>query len=303
MANMKKYIAFLFISWFSLAVVVAQETEEVNTPVPAPFENGTLIDQQTTFIPDAKSLEFVIHHKFGTMDKGISDLYGIYSPGANVRLGLSYVPVKNLQIGVGTTKTNMYTDLNAKWTILQQTENNKVPVAVALYGYAAIDGRGSDEFGTGMVVDTKGPAEEAEFGFSDRLSYFSQLIISRRVDERLSLQAGASFTHYNMVGWDEDHDIIGLHANGRFKFSSQSSFIFNYDYPLKIQGISEQIGWDHFAKQNLSFGFEISTFTHAFQMYVGNANGILPHHNMKINVNEPFEGMAIGFTITRLWMY
>ncbi len=80
-----------------------------------------MIDAQTSVINDVKTLEFTIQHKFGTVENGISDLYGIYSAGANVRLGLNYVPVKNFQIGAGITKTGMNTDINAKWTIFEQT--------------------------------------------------------------------------------------------------------------------------------------------------------------------------------------
>ncbi len=56
-------------------------------------------------------------------------------------------------------------------------------------------------------------------------------------------------------------------------------------------------------KPSLKFGVEISTFTHAFQIYVGNAAGILPQLDMMNNMNKPFEGLAFGFTITRLWMF
>ena len=107
-----------------------------------------------------------------------------------------------------------------------------------------------------------------------------------------------------MVGWDYDHDVIGAHVNGRIKFSPQSSIIFNYDAPLKIKDISEQTSWDKHAKQNLSVGVEISTYTHAFQIYVGNARGIIPQNVMMYNQNDwSSDGLAIGFTITRLWMY
>jgi hypothetical protein len=304
---MKKYILILIVLGISLNNTFAQDAEATDEPVYGAFESGILIDHQTTVIPDTKTLEFIIQHKFGSMDNGISDFWGMYSPGANVRLALNYVPINNLQIGAGLTKTNMTTDLNAKWTILEQTQSNSIPVAVALYGNVAIDGSDLDELNT-EVVNTRDPLkymyEKATPGFSDRLSYYSELIVGRKFTEWFSLQAGASFTHYNMVDWNYDHDVIGAHVNGRIKFSPQSSIIFNYDAPLKIKGISEQTNWDTHANYNLSVGIEISTYTHAFQMYVGNARGIIPQHMMLYNQNEwSAEGLAIGFTITRLWMY
>lgn len=303
---MKKHILFLLLCVFAFSLFAQDTEKEIDEPVSETFASGILIDNQTTFIPDAKTLEFAIQHKFGTMDNGFSDLFGIYAPGSNIRLGMNYVPVKNFQIGMGVTKKNMYTDFNAKWTILKQTEKNTVPVSLALYGVAAIDGRNESAFGSGNIVDSKGSTNPSSISFNDRLSYFSQVIVGRKFTDWLSLQVGGSFTHYNVAAWEGDHDRIGLHFNGRVKFSDQSSFIFNYDLPLKIEGISEQAEWideDH-SLPNLCFGIEIATFTHAFQIYVGTADGILPQDAMMHNRNDwKNKGLAIGFNITRLWMF
>lgn len=304
MGIMKKYIVLLILSGFIFTTAFAQDDEKKDIPVRAPFESGYLIDNQTTMIPFKGTLEYVIQHKFGTMENGLSDVWGIYSPGANVRLGLNYVPVNNFQIGLGLTKKNMYTDLNAKWTILEQTRENTIPLAVALYGSMAIDGRNENAFGTGKVFHSGEGAKEFDIVFTDRFSYFSQVIVGRKFTHWLSLQAGASFTHYNMVGHEYDHDKIGLHFNGRIRFSMQSSFIFNYDVPLKVKSISEQREWVNPPKPNLAFGVEISTSTHAFQIYMGTADGIIPQDIMMWNQNDWTDnGLAIGFTITRLWNF
>ncbi len=302
---MKKYILFIILSVFTVSLF-AQDTEKVkDTPIAPGSPSGYLIDAQTTVIQDAKSLEFSIQHNFGNMNNGISDLWGIYTS-ANVRLALDYVPVKNLQLGAGITKKNMYTDLNAKWLVLRQTERNTIPVSVALYGVMGIDGRNESVFGIGK---THQPGEGlAQYGirFTDRFSYFSQLIVSRQFTDWLMLQVGASFSHYNMVNSDMDHDKIGAHVSGKLKFSPQSSFIFNYDAPLKIKKISEQIDWTdaNDPLPNMSFGVEIATYTHTFQIYVATADGILPQDMIMYNHKDwKDRGLAIGFTITRLWMF
>jgi len=298
---MKKIILILLILGTTFNLIFAQEED---TPLPVyPFESGILIDAQTSYIPEARTLEFIIQHKFGSLENGKSDLWGIYAPGSNVRLALNYVLLKNFQIGAGITKKNMYTDFNAKWTVFQQ-KTSGMPVSVTLFGNTAIDGRNEDLFGTGKVVETKGETLPRTVNFSDRLSYFSQLIVSRKFSDWLSLQAGASFTHYNMVDWDYNHDVVGIHVNGRIKFSPQGSIIFTYDKPLKIENISEQTDWDMHAKENLSFGVEFFTFTHAFQIYVGTADGIIPQDMMMYNQKDwTDKGLAFGFTITRLWAF
>ena len=62
-----------------------------------------VIDNQTSVIPSAKTLEMVIQHRFGSMENGLSDFLGIYGA-ANLRLGLNYTATDWLQIGIGTTK-------------------------------------------------------------------------------------------------------------------------------------------------------------------------------------------------------
>jgi len=306
---MKKNILFLvllsFISVISFAQTEATETpvvKEKDYPVNATFESGVLIDAQTVVIPTKKTLEMVIQHKFGTIENGHSNLWGIYGS-SNIRLSLNYVPAKNFQIGAGITKRYMTTDVNAKWTVLQQTRKNKIPVSVALYGNFAIDGRNISAFETGMVREAyTGPT--LHYKFYDRYSYFSQLIVARKFCNEFSLQAAVSFTHYNSVGVLYDHDKVGVHVNGRIKVSPQGSIVFNYDNPLKIKQISEQREWTNPPKPNLAFGYEISTGTHAFQIYMASTTSLLPQDNIMWNQNDMNnKGFALGFTITRLWAY
>lgn len=298
---MKKSILFILLTGFVLSYAIAQEESE-SYPVTT-FESNYLVNDQTTVVFDKKTLGFEIQHKFGTLENGKSDLWGIYGAGTNIRLALEYVPVKNLQIGAGITKEKMYTDLNAKYSILQQTSDNKMPVSLAVYGVLAIDGRDESAFETGQVVDTKGETLPMDVSFTDRWSYFSQVMVSRKFTEWLSVQGGASFTHYNMVGWDENHDLIGVHALGRIKISPQSSLTVNYNQPLKIESISEQKEMPDYTP-NIALGWQISTFTHAFQIYVSNASSMVPQESMMFNrAKFNKDGIAIGFTITRIWAF
>ena len=298
---MKKSILFLLLTGFVFSYTFAQEEPE-SYPVTT-FESNYLVNDQTTVVYDKKTLGFEIQHKFGTVENGKSDLWGIYGAGTNIRLALEYVPVKNLQIGAGITKEKMYTDVNAKYSILQQSSDNKMPVSLAVYGVLAIDGRNESAFETGTVVDTKGETLPKDIAITDRWSYFSQVMVSRKFTEWLSIQAGGSFTHYNMVGWDENHDLVGVHALGRIKISPQSSLTVNYNQPLKIESISEQKEMPDYTP-NIALGWQISTFTHAFQLYVSNSSSMLPQENMMFNRTKfDKSGIAIGFTITRIWAF
>src|SRR5690554_2059182 len=110
MEKMKVYIMLLLLAVIPVSSLLAQEEEVTDRPVRFPFASGYLIDNQTTLIPVPGTLEFAIQHKFGSVENGMSDFLGIYSPGANIRLGLNYVPITNLQFGMGLTKEKMHTD-------------------------------------------------------------------------------------------------------------------------------------------------------------------------------------------------
>lgn len=306
---MKKNILFILLFSLITTWTFAQEgttettaAKEKDKPVSAPFEGGYLIDAQTTVIQPVKTLEMGLQHKFGSIENGHSDLWGIYAPGANIRLSLDYVPFKNFQVGFGVSKAKMMTDFNAKWTIVQQTKQNSMPVAIALYGNVGIDGRNISEFESGNVQVAHTLGSNNKFSGADRLSYFSQLIVGRKFNKWLSLQAAVSFTHYNSVALPYDHDKVGLHGSGRIKVSPQGSIIFNYDQPLQIKDISEQNEFINPPKPNLAFGYEVSTSTHTFQVYMASTTAVMPQENIMWNQNDyNNNGFVIGFVITRLW--
>src|SRR5271165_2745918 len=62
------------------------------------FAGNLLIDNQTVMVPVVKTFEFSIQHRFGIVNNGYSDFYGVFAP-ANIRLGFNYTPINNLQLG------------------------------------------------------------------------------------------------------------------------------------------------------------------------------------------------------------
>lgn len=290
---MKNKLLYIIISLFVCTNIWAQEEAEKDEAVMDAFASALLIDNQTSFMPSAKTLEFVIQHKFGPIENGRSDLWGVYAPAEDIRLGLNYVPIENIQIGAGISRKLMNTDFNLKWNVLKQTTNDRIPFFVTLYGNLAIDGRDKEQVDPGMT-------------FSDRIAYFSQIIIGRKFTDALSLQTGISFSHANLVTENYDHDRVGLHLNGRMKVSPQGAIIATFDAPLQIDKLSEQPSYidQMHPEPTLSFGYEISTYTHVFSIYMGNSSSILQQNNMMNNFNKiEKDNFAIGFTITRLWMW
>ncbi len=292
---------------FGFGVILAQDEEapapkkKKDKPVREMFGSGILIDEQTSIIPEKKTLELLIQHRFGLIkNNGISDLYGIYAPSANTRMGLNYSILDNLMIGYGITKKNMYSDFQVKYNIIEQTRRNTIPVTVTLYANMAIDGRNKDVFNTATA--------DSAYKFADRLSYFTQVMVSRKITDWFSFSVNGSFTHYNTVSADTagvkgmDHDKIGIGFMGQFKFSPQSSIIFHYSMPLDIKSIKENTIVTNKSKPNFGIGYQVATATHAFEIFITASNGIIPQDNYMYNTSDWTDGeFRIGFNITRLW--
>ena len=210
---------------------------------------------------------------------------------SNIRIGFGYAPINKLNVGFGYTKNKQYLDLNAKYAIFQQTRSSRVPVNVTYFGNIAFDLRDGSNF----------------LNSSDRISYFHQLIISRRITPKFSAQVAPSLSHFNVVeGYvTREGEVEGtmknnhyaIHLGGRYKFSGQSSIIAAYDQPLT----------DHLTNNphpNLSFGVEIATSSHTFQIFFTNYNALVPQENNMFNSNDYQDGdFLIGFNITRLWTF
>lgn len=275
---------------FVVPVVAQDEEVPEDKPVRSPWESGYLIDQQTIQIPYQGTLEFVIHHRFGTVNNGISDFWGIWGT-SNIRLGFNYSIKNNLQVGIGTTRFKRFQDVQVKYNILNQTRSGRIPVALTFYGNIGIDGQNEKFYG-------------AEYKFTNRFTYFGQFIVARKFTEALSVQVSPSFLHYNMVDSLIDHDQFGVSAAARYKLTPTMSIIANYDQPLHLKGISEYREFTNKSKPNFGMGIEISTSTHAFQIFVGSSERLLPQDIIHYNQNNFWDGQfLIGFNITRLWTF
>lgn len=289
---MKKLYTFLIILFLLPTFISAQETEPVKVkskPVRPMFGCPTLIDNQTVYIPTAKTLEVVIEHRFDKIEN-ISNLFGIYGS-SNIRLGVNYSILNNLSVGFGTTKFRKLQDFRIKYNILEQRRDNSMPIALTAYGNMAIDARNESYFGK-------------NYKFSNRMSYFAEVIVARKFTDWLSIQVAGNFAHINSVDSLREHDGFGISISGRARVSAQSSVIFNYGLPLNVKGISENSTFTMAPHPNFGLGWEIATSTHVFQLFVASSTDLVPQYTYMDNHNDWLNGdLYFGFTITRLWSF
>ena len=271
-------VSFLLVNNF----VFSQDEDTDKKPVRSPWTTGILIDNQTTTTPNAKAFDFSIHHRFGAIEE-ISDLFGIYAA-SNIRLGINYGITKKIAVGFGTEKYSKMQEFQGKYNIISQTRDGKIPVAVTYFGNVVIDGRNEEVFGK-------------NYKFTNRLSFFNQIIVSRKFTGKLSLQLAASYSHFNAVDEVWANDYMGFMFGGRYKIVNNMSAIMEYCHPLAIgddkEGMNEPMA-------NLGIGLEFGTSTHAFQVFVAQYDNIIAQKNYANNLNDMTEdgGWRCGFNIT-----
>jgi Membrane bound beta barrel domain (DUF5777) len=275
--------------------LLAQDTAKAakpssSKPVKSTFGAIWIIDNQTVDVPVKGTFEFDIQHRFGTVNNGSKDMWGLYAP-SNIRLGLDYSPIPKLYVGAGMTKEKMLVDINAKYALLTQTRDNKMPISLSYFANMAIDTRDGSNFAYDV----------------HRLSYFNQVLLARKFSDAFSAQVAPSLSWFNNVeGYvDENGDVKGKMENlhfaisflGRFKISDKTAIIVNVDQPLTQHPTNNP-------HPNIAFGFEMSTSSHAFQIFAGNYYNIVPQYNNMFNQNDYTEGQfLIGFNINRLWNF
>ena len=164
-------ISFIFfLTCFSWVMAQELETSVEKAPrkyVKNTFESVWLIDNQTVMVPYKGTFEFDIAHRFGKVNNGFEDLYGLFAP-SNIRFGVSYAPIQNLNVGCGLTKERMILDGSIKYAILKQTQDSwTFPVSITYYG--------------NMSYDLKEDPDKSLYKYeTDRLRFFNQLDVYKR---------------------------------------------------------------------------------------------------------------------------
>lgn len=284
---MKKILILITLSLFlsPLFAQVADSTIDKSKPVRFTFGTTTLIENNTTEAPYKGGLELEIKHRFSLI-QNYHNLFGIYGS-ANTRIGLNYGITDRLMIGAGTTKDFKLQDIQWKYAILQQTEDNSMPVSLSYFGNIVADLRTEDNFG---------PA--ASFRQIHRLSYFTQLIVARKLNDMFSVQIAPSLIYFNSVPLNADTTAgyknlnLGFSAGARANLFGAHSLILEYDQLLTKQTP------DVPTRPNLSFGWEIGTATHSFQLFVTNYNQIINQRNLVFNtIDFKKADFLFGFNI------
>jgi len=198
-------------------------------------------------------LDFRVSHRFGAVKNGLKDFFGL--DGATTRLGLDYGITNWLMVGIGRSTLNKEVDGFFKAKVLRQTENGTIPVSLSVMGSTGIQTTAAPALAPGW-----------EYYFSNRVAYTGQLLIARKFSNRFSMQLMPTLVHYNLVPLESDpNNVVSMGIGGRLKLSKRISITGEYYYNfMQLEG----------SRNALSFGMDIETGGHVFQLMFTNANGI-----------------------------
>ena len=252
------------------------------------FKSTRIINMHTVENCGKKTLDFRISHRFGPINSGGYNLFGL-DGGASIRIALEYSFDNRLQIGIGRSSVLKMNDGFIKYRLLRQTDDGHVLFSLTPFA--------------GIYYTAQKDIYSAENGFnkykdpSSRLSYVMQLMIARKFSNHFSLQVTPFVVHYNLVDSISDlNDMFGVSAGARYRITRSFSVTGEYSYRINKYSNSTY-------HNSMGLGFEIETSGHVFQIVFTNSYGLaesqfLPYTTQKWGN----AGIRLGFNLSRAFV-
>ena len=249
--------------------------------VESSFKGTRVVNAQSLELPRPKILQFMIQHRFGSIENGFYDLFGMDY--ATIRFDFNYGLSERLSFGVGRSSLDKIYDIFVKTKLLRQSSGTRsFPVSVLLYSDIGIDTKRKSE---------NDPAVKDEY--LNRLLYVNQLIIGRKFNRSLSLEILPTLIHRNLVPTNQDdHDLVSIGIAGRYKLSNRISV--NADYFIPLGDRSEDY------QNSVAIGVDYETGGHVFQVMIANSQGPYEYtfiENARGNFSTGV--LYLGFNISR----
>ena len=256
--------------------------EEEQSYTTATFKTTRIINMHSVENAAAGVMDFRISHRFGFINTGAYDLFGLDQ--ALMRIGLEYGVTNRLMVGFGRSNVNKAYDSFLKYKVLRQGSGKRnIPVSVSYFASAVCN-----------TVKWADPNRDNYF--SSRMQYTHQLLIGRKFNNDLSLQLTPTLVHKNLVPTLQDkNDILAVGFGGRYKLTQRFSVNGEYIYVLP-----NQISTEYY--NSLSLGVDIETGGHVFQLHLTNSTSMLEPGFITESVGQWKKGgIHNGFNVSRVF--
>jgi hypothetical protein len=244
------------------------------------FKSTRIVNGQSIENVGAGVLDFRILHRFGSINQGGYNLFGLDQ--ATMRLGLDYGINSKLMVGVGRSTFEKQYDAFVKYRLLrQQTGERNIPLSVS---YA----------GTAIYKSLKDVVTTYEPYKTDKLSFAHQILIASKVNDYFSIQLTPTVVHYNMVEHQGmPNDFYSLGTGFRLRLSPRVNLTSEYYYRFdKLTGYYNP----------MTLGLDIETGGHVFQLHVTNSTGMTERTFINETTGSWGKGdLRFGFNISRVF--
>ena len=272
-------LASLQLSSQDLLDVLELEAPVTENIVSATFKGTRIVNGHSIENRKNKELEFIISHRFGRINTGFEELFGLDQ--ANIRFALEYGLTDDLTAGLGRSSFEKTYDGYLKYSLLKQkTGANAFPFAVSLFG--------------SIAAKSQKAIAGNERTFAESLFYVGQVLIAKKVNSSLSIQVTPTYVHRNLATIAADpHDIFALGFGTRVKLSKRVSL--NAEYYQQFQKLTSVN-----ARNSLAFGVDIETGGHVFQIILSNAITMVEKSFITETTGNFFGGdIHLGFNLSR----
>lgn len=277
-------IAFPLFSQNDLLNLLTEDAETGTGFVTGTFKSTRIMNGHSVVRMPPGQLDFRISHRFGTLNSGIYEFFGLDQ--SSIHFSLEYGILDWLMVGAGRGSFEKTYDGFAKFTILRQSDGeHSMPVSVSVLSSIAANSLKWDD------------PERTNY-FSSRLSYVNQLLIARKFNQAFSLQVSPSFVHRNLVSTVFDpNDLYSIGAGGRILLTKRISFNAEYFYLINpSQNFSMEV------HNPLSLGFDIETGGHVFQLIFTNSLAMIEKSFIGETSGSWQKGdIHFGFNISRVF--
>ncbi|HNB80892.1 MAG TPA: DUF5777 family beta-barrel protein [Chitinophagaceae bacterium] len=226
-------------------------------------------------------LDFRILHRFGTIDGGIGEMFGLDQ--ASMRYGFDYGVTRNLTLGAGRSTLSKEIDGFIKYRIVQQSKGpGSFPLSIVWV--------------SGTTLKTTKIENPELSKMVNRLAYYHELLVGRKLGSNFTLQLAPILVHRNLVEFNTDkNSMLALGIGGRMKISNRTALILD-TYPILYGARS---GYNVFP---LSLGVDIETGGHIFQLHITNARGMNEKAFVAETTQHWDEGqIMLGFNLSRVF--
>ena len=276
-------LSFATFAQDDLEDLLNDQSTDVKNYTYATFKNTRILNGHSVEQMKPNDLEFRISHRFGTLNSGAYNLWGLDN--ANIHFSLEYGINDWLNVGVGRGNYQKTYDGFLKAKLLRQsTGKGSSPVSISILGTTAIN----------SIKE-----QALQDYFSNRMSYVGAILIARKFNSKLSLQLSPHMVHRNYVETSLDqNDLFACGIGGRYKLTNRISLNAEYfyvidppaNYPSKVY------------YNPLSIGVDIETGGHVFQLHVTNSVAMIEKGFIgETSGNWLKGGIHIGFNISRVF--